>query len=264
MISLVEAETSSKPRATRNSRSGSQPRSLRTPYPRFSDARVGYRYYSPNLHTWPNREPLGEREGPNVYGFLFNDPIVFFDRNGRDSGTITSGAPPSTWTTGENQPPVSVSPAPVTLPSSPVPRTTSTSPTQTDPTAGMTLIGTIVQGNNTIYTYEGNGQSMQVEVNKQTGERTYTNPNSTPPATGTTPPSTPTAPTPAAPSVSNPWNLDTANVPSLPETPDHGCSWYCQCPYKDSSGHSTVRPFKAGTATTACSTVCPAAITSAK
>ena len=33
-----------------------------------------YRFYDPNLQRWPNRDPLEERGGLNLYGFLHNDP----------------------------------------------------------------------------------------------------------------------------------------------------------------------------------------------
>lgn len=42
----------------------------------------GYRYYSPVLGRWLNRDPLGERGGLNLYGFVFNSPVKFADRLG--------------------------------------------------------------------------------------------------------------------------------------------------------------------------------------
>ena len=79
MVSLVDIETTSKPCATRNSRSGSQPRSPRTPYPRFSDARVGYRFYDNKVGRWITQDPLGVKAGLNVYSYCDDDPINFVD-----------------------------------------------------------------------------------------------------------------------------------------------------------------------------------------
>jgi RHS repeat-associated protein len=35
----------------------------------------GYRYYSPELGRWINRDPSGEEGGINLYSFIRNDPI---------------------------------------------------------------------------------------------------------------------------------------------------------------------------------------------
>ena len=43
-----------------------------------------YRLYSPSLGRWPNRDPIGEGGGRNLYGFVGNDPIRRFDRLGLD------------------------------------------------------------------------------------------------------------------------------------------------------------------------------------
>jgi len=42
----------------------------------------GYRWYDPNLQRWPNRDPVGELGGSNLYGFLFNDPADRIDAFG--------------------------------------------------------------------------------------------------------------------------------------------------------------------------------------
>ena len=34
-----------------------------------------YRYYDPNLKRWLNRDPVGERGGYNLYGFIDNNPV---------------------------------------------------------------------------------------------------------------------------------------------------------------------------------------------
>jgi len=56
----------------------------------------GYRFYDPNLQRWPNRDPLAEQgfetllgqepfvegDGPNLYHFVWNDPLNDYDTNG--------------------------------------------------------------------------------------------------------------------------------------------------------------------------------------
>jgi RHS repeat-associated protein len=39
----------------------------------------GYRDYSPKLGRWTSRDPIGEEGGLNLYGFVRNDPINFWD-----------------------------------------------------------------------------------------------------------------------------------------------------------------------------------------
>jgi len=39
----------------------------------------GYRFYDPNLQRWLNRDPLGEKGGINLYGFLDNKPLISVD-----------------------------------------------------------------------------------------------------------------------------------------------------------------------------------------
>jgi RHS repeat-associated protein len=41
-----------------------------------------YRFYDPNLQRWPNRDPLGENGGVNLYEFVMNQPTLFLDRWG--------------------------------------------------------------------------------------------------------------------------------------------------------------------------------------
>ncbi|MEX2382235.1 MAG: RHS repeat-associated core domain-containing protein, partial [Opitutales bacterium] len=39
----------------------------------------GYRYYSPSMGRWINRDPIEERGGLNLYGFVGNDPANYWD-----------------------------------------------------------------------------------------------------------------------------------------------------------------------------------------
>ena len=39
----------------------------------------GYRYYTPLLGRWVNRDPIGEDGGANLYVFVFNDTIIGVD-----------------------------------------------------------------------------------------------------------------------------------------------------------------------------------------
>ena len=39
----------------------------------------GYRYYSPNMGRWLSRDPIEERGGLNLYGFVNNDPVNHWD-----------------------------------------------------------------------------------------------------------------------------------------------------------------------------------------
>jgi len=42
----------------------------------------GYRYYDPVTGRWPSRDPIGERGGMNLYGFVGNDGVGRIDRLG--------------------------------------------------------------------------------------------------------------------------------------------------------------------------------------
>jgi integrase/recombinase XerD len=43
-----------------------------------------YRYYDPVTGRWPSRDPIEERGGVNLYGFVYNDPEGWFDYLGRE------------------------------------------------------------------------------------------------------------------------------------------------------------------------------------
>jgi RHS repeat-associated protein len=53
----------------------------------------GYRYYSPRLGRWLSRDPISEQGGYNLYGFVGNNAIAFFDPYGLDFNgwTFTKG-----------------------------------------------------------------------------------------------------------------------------------------------------------------------------
>jgi RHS repeat-associated protein len=41
-----------------------------------------YRAYSPSMGRWPNRDPIEERGGANLYGFVGNNPVSSWDAFG--------------------------------------------------------------------------------------------------------------------------------------------------------------------------------------
>jgi hypothetical protein len=43
----------------------------------------GYRYYDPATGRWPSRDPIGERGGLNLYGFVGNDGVNQWDLLGQ-------------------------------------------------------------------------------------------------------------------------------------------------------------------------------------
>jgi hypothetical protein len=87
MVAFAEPKTSSKSHKNPISRSGSHSRSLKTPYPRSKYVRTGLRFYSPSLHTWPNRDPLGEIVAlrgvpPWIVADQFKNQYCFVNNNG--------------------------------------------------------------------------------------------------------------------------------------------------------------------------------------
>ncbi|MBI5896212.1 MAG: RHS repeat-associated core domain-containing protein [Desulfobacterales bacterium] len=68
----------------------------------------GYRFYSPAMGRWLNRDPLGEAGGLNLYAFIQNNPTNVVDPNGLNpamcefaadftTGFLAPGPPPPTW-----------------------------------------------------------------------------------------------------------------------------------------------------------------------
>jgi uncharacterized protein RhaS with RHS repeats len=48
-------------------------------------ADYGYRYYDPVTGRWPSRDPIEEEGGENLYGFVGNDGVNYWDVLGQDS-----------------------------------------------------------------------------------------------------------------------------------------------------------------------------------
>jgi RHS repeat-associated protein len=51
-----------------------------------------YRFYDPNLQRWPNRDPIGESGGFNLFAFSHNNPIDLYDTDGRVVPLVAGGA----------------------------------------------------------------------------------------------------------------------------------------------------------------------------
>jgi RHS repeat-associated protein len=51
----------------------------------------GFRYYNPSTGRWLSRDPITERGGMNLYGFVRNHPVMSVDRDGR------AEIPPGPW-----------------------------------------------------------------------------------------------------------------------------------------------------------------------
>ena len=51
----------------------------------------GFRYYSPELGRWLSRDPIEEEGCINLYGFVNNDPVNYFDADGRFPGSAGHG-----------------------------------------------------------------------------------------------------------------------------------------------------------------------------
>ncbi len=62
----------------------------------------GYRYYDPITGSWPSRDPIGERRGVNLYGFLRNWSVNRIDRLGNSPSWALTG--PQDWWIHNTQP----------------------------------------------------------------------------------------------------------------------------------------------------------------
>jgi RHS repeat-associated protein len=54
-----------------------------TAHPSDALCYYGYRYYNPQLGTWPSRDPIGEAGGLNLYGVVGNDGVNNVDLYGQ-------------------------------------------------------------------------------------------------------------------------------------------------------------------------------------
>jgi RHS repeat-associated protein len=52
----------------------------------------GYRFYDPSSQRWPNRDPLGEEGGLNLYAYVDNDPIDWIDPFGLQGADSVSSS----------------------------------------------------------------------------------------------------------------------------------------------------------------------------
>jgi hypothetical protein len=50
-------------------------------------------YYCPSTGTWPSRDPLEEKGGKNLYGFVGNSPVKYVDPDGLSYGNPIGGKP---------------------------------------------------------------------------------------------------------------------------------------------------------------------------
>lgn len=53
----------------------------------------GHRYYSPTLGRWINRDQIGEKGGPNLYGFVHQDAVNKYDPDGRYTDSLGISSP---------------------------------------------------------------------------------------------------------------------------------------------------------------------------
>ena len=87
------APTRPRPPRPRNPRNSLSFNRLRRRSPSAKSIRVadyGYRYYDPLTGRWPSRDPIGEKGGMNMYGFVGNEPIDRVDFDGRFTATRCS------------------------------------------------------------------------------------------------------------------------------------------------------------------------------
>ncbi len=84
----------------------------------------GYRYYDPLTGRWPSRDPIEEKGGVNLYGFVSNSPTGRFDRLGLAFNLPFNNLDPSrgnTTSNGESVSPPEETYPPIIPPPTPVP-----------------------------------------------------------------------------------------------------------------------------------------------
>ena len=64
----------------------------------------GYRYYSSDIGRWFTRDPISERGGPNLYGFVNNTPISRIDKLGLTYKISNLNPPSGKWVVRKYQP----------------------------------------------------------------------------------------------------------------------------------------------------------------
>ena len=57
----------------------------------FSSARVGHRFYNPSTGRWLSRDPIEEKGGKNLNGFVGNEPIFSVDSDGQGTPAVLVG-----------------------------------------------------------------------------------------------------------------------------------------------------------------------------
>jgi RHS repeat-associated protein len=50
------------------------------------------RWYAPEMQRWPNRDPIGEAGGINLYGYVYNSPLNYIDPDGKAALPYIIGA----------------------------------------------------------------------------------------------------------------------------------------------------------------------------
>ncbi len=114
----------SRNRARRSASQVLEPQQENRPTPTATASGVlfyGFRYYSPELGRWVNRDPIEEEGGVNLYGFIDNEPIAYLDALGLWRGIWPRLPPGQSWPPGVNPMPVPSLPSPPAPPSPPVP-----------------------------------------------------------------------------------------------------------------------------------------------
>ena len=88
MVALAEPKTWSNSKPTSPSFRHSRPCISKTPYPRFSRATSGLRFYFPETGRWLSRDPAGEEGGVNLFVFVGNMPVDAVDPFGITAWTV--------------------------------------------------------------------------------------------------------------------------------------------------------------------------------